>query len=212
MPIGNWQHWNWRHFHIGNIKQRCTAIAAALIACSLAGGALADAGIAFPGAAGWGRFAKGARASSAPSVYRVTNLNDSGSGSLRDAVSRPNRVAVPSVPATIRAIDYDRRPACRPVIEKGSLSRVKRGDSFDYTVNVPEAGDYRVSVVYRSASRLELALAADGGRYKSKVLPSSDEYRKSAIGVRRLEAGAVVIKIGVVNASGARLRSIIVEK
>ena len=20
--IGNWQHWNWQHFHIGNIKQR----------------------------------------------------------------------------------------------------------------------------------------------------------------------------------------------
>ena len=40
----------------------------------------------------------------------------------------------------------------------------------------------------------------------------SDEYRKSAIGVRRLEAGEVVLKIGVVNATGARIRSIVVER
>ena len=125
---------------------------------------------------------------------------------------RGDPVVVPKVPATISATDYDRRPACRPAIEGGALSRIKRGDSFDYTVNVPETGDYRVSVEYRSAGRLELALAADGGRYKSVTLPASDEYRKATLGVRRLEAGAVVVKIGVVNASAARIRSVSVEK
>ena len=97
-------------------------------------------------------------------------------------------------------------------IRSGALSRIKRGDSFDYTVNVPEAGDYRVSVVYKSARRLELALAADGGRYRSKELPASDDYKKATLGVRKLEAGAVVLKIGVVNASGARIRSVVVER
>jgi hypothetical protein len=48
--------------------------------------------VAFPGAGGFGRYATGARGVSAPSVYVVTNLNDSGPGSFRDAVSQPGRV------------------------------------------------------------------------------------------------------------------------
>lgn len=55
--------------------------------------------ISFPGAEGFGRYATGGRTGT---VYRVTNLNDSGPGSLRDAVSEPHRIVIFDVSGVIK--------------------------------------------------------------------------------------------------------------
>ncbi len=61
----------------------------------------ADA-IAFPTAEGFGKYASGGRGGE---VYVVTNLNDSGAGSFRDAVSKPNRTVVFSIGGVIKLED-----------------------------------------------------------------------------------------------------------
>src|SRR5690606_25263326 len=58
--------------------------------------------LAFPGAEGFGRFATGARGATTPSVYFVTNLDDSGPGSFRDAVSEPGRFVLFNVSGIIK--------------------------------------------------------------------------------------------------------------
>lgn len=57
--------------------------------------------VAFPGAEGGGMYTLGARATKNMSIVHVTNLNNSGAGSFREAVSGGNRIIVFDVAGTI---------------------------------------------------------------------------------------------------------------
>ena len=61
----------------------------------------ADKLLAFPGAEGGGMYTLGARAANNFEIYHVTNLNDSGAGSFRDALSQGNRIIVFDISGTI---------------------------------------------------------------------------------------------------------------
>lgn len=87
---------------IGSVLTAATVAIASIslpvFAASAVSGTVGQRVIAFPGAEGGGMYASGARAAlddgEKMEVYHVTNLNDSGEGSFRDAVSKGNRIVV----------------------------------------------------------------------------------------------------------------------
>ena len=87
--------------------KRLAALSLAALIAAGSDSVFAESGrlAAFPGAEGGGMYAQGARAAENIEIYHVTNLDDSGKGSFRDAVSKGNRIVVFDVAGTIMLKD-----------------------------------------------------------------------------------------------------------
>jgi len=115
---------------------------------------------AFPGAEGFGRFATGGRGGT---VYHVTNLNDSGAGSLRDAVSKPNRIVVFDVGGVIKITS-------RIVIQKNIYIAGQTAPGDGITI-------YGDGVALNNNSGNSII------RYIRIRMGENGEYRKDALGI-----------------------------
>lgn len=95
------------------MKHRFSIALMAAVLCGFMPAVVWAVPVAFPGAEGSGRFAIGGRGGT---VYEVTNLTNSGPGSIVDAVSQGNRTIVFRVSGTIELGDILLRPKSNTTI------------------------------------------------------------------------------------------------
>ena len=148
----------------------CTVLGTATLSAAIAGlpaaaAAPAAATLAFPGAVGFGATAAGGAGGT---VYTVTNLNDSGTGSFRDAVSQSHRIiefavggyiqlASPVSVSSYLTIDGQTAPG-------GGIGIMAREVSFDGATN-----DIVQDIRFRQGT-----LDPDSGKSGINLLDSSD--------------------------------------
>lgn len=128
--------------------------------------------LAFPGAEGGGKYTTGARASAKPEIYHVTTLENTGSGSLTEAVSKGNRIVVFDVGGTI---SYDEWKQLRIASNITILGQTAPGEgiTIEGTDLSDFAGKSNIIIRYlkiRPGDRLEKEVDGISMQYVSDVI------------------------------------------
>ncbi len=126
--------------------------------------------LAFPGAVGGGKYSKGARGNESISVYHVTNLNDSGKGSLRDAVSKSGRIVVFDLDGVIKLKSKLRVPSNTTI-----LAQTAPGEGITLTGYHVETIDGAKDIIIRYLKIRPTDRSGDepdglGGRFGTRII------------------------------------------
>ncbi len=158
-----------------------------------------------------GTWKNGARVSGAhvvPGLIRAVDWDfDAAPRKGRETAHYPTGGAVP-------ASDY-RTDATVPVVKVGQkfvLTRLRKGEWCDYTLNVKEAGRYKVVVYQRHAGRLAVSVTIDGGQEVTGRFGKQQRTSRSEVGVVNLAPGAPVLRLTIEDAQSAEITAIGLEK
>ena len=175
---------------------------------------------------GWGTLTK----------YR-TRWQTGDPGTWRDGgrVSGANKV-----PGIVKAVDFDFHPAphssprktafypggkkqpskyrpdavlpIRQVAGKWGLVQLKAGEWADYTLAVPETGEYKIYLYFINSGTLAVSVSVDGGRPAAAHMKRAETAAKQFVGTLKLETGAPVMRLRADAASAATIFAIGIEK
>ncbi|MCR5413194.1 MAG: alginate lyase family protein [Kiritimatiellae bacterium] len=130
------------------------------------------------------------------------------------------------IPGVIKAADFDFHPLkkgftskyrgeshldVRKIGKLYGITRLKKGNTADYTLSVEKAGEYRLSVYTVNSGELALTFLADGKKLLSAKIPKSSTPSRHYLGKVELEAGAPVLRLRVDAARSASIIAISVE-
>lgn len=140
---------------------------------------------------------------------------------------------IPTVPCTIKAVDYDfysedgegrtyhnvgttkstayRTDGTIEIIQSGTdyvVSDMIAGEWMNYTLNAPAAGNYDIYVTYKATGESSLSFAVDNGTAGTGTLPGASNFTEIKVTGVDFPAGACVLRMSVAGSNALQVSDI----